>query len=283
MVFCQKCSSIYKNEFVKPDENSLSKFSCPVCGTALAESDLTKTAHGEKLLPDGSNYDKFAYPRPLFTVDNLIVRFNFETHRIELLLIRRKYPPFAGKPALCGGYVDLKNREDIETAAKRELFEETNVQGIEVMQLGAYCVEDPRDYSITAAFYALLNPDQLGRLEIIAGDDASGYLWLPVDEADELAFSHARLVKELIRRIAEYPMETAINLLRPITTMSEVAAVLNELRRLGGNSSQLKVGNHLNTYLKARGYTALPIGELEKSDRPGRPKPLYSLMKSVDK
>lgn len=283
MIHCKSCSSIYKNEFAASDENSPSHYSCPVCNSPLEEEALNKTAHGEKLLPDGSNYDKYAYPRPLFTVDNLIVRFNFETHRIELLLIRRKFPPYAGKPALCGGYVDLKDREDIEAAAKRELFEETNVQGIEVNQLGAYCVEDPRDYSITAAFYALLNPEQLGRLDIIAGDDASGYLWLPVEEATELAFSHARLVKELILRITEYPLATAINLLRPTTSMAETAAVLNELRRMSGVDTVLKVGNHLNTYLKARGYTALPIGELEKSDKPGRPKPLYRLVKSIEK
>ncbi len=280
MIKCENCSSIYKNEFAQADENSPSNFSCPVCRSPLRQSDLNKTAHGEHLLPDGSNYDKYAYPRPLFTVDNLILRFNFESQRIELLLIKRKFPPFAGRFALCGGYVDLKNNEDIETAAARELLEETNVQGIAVTQLGAFCMEDPRDYTVTTAFYALLNPEQLGRLEIIANDDASDYQWLGIDEVGELAFSHTKIVNALIQKITEYPIETAVKLLRPLTNMSDVVAVLNEIRRLKGVDSRLKIGNHVNTYLKVRGYEAVGSGELEPSEKRGRPKQLYRLMQS---
>ena len=58
------------------------------------------------------------------TVDVVLIREN--NHQLELLLIKRKNEPYKNDWALPGGFVD-KN-EDLETAAIRELKEETSIE-----------------------------------------------------------------------------------------------------------------------------------------------------------
>ncbi|KKN09229.1 hypothetical protein LCGC14_1048640, partial [marine sediment metagenome] len=58
---------------------------------------------------------------PLLTVDAVILLNKKE----DVILIRRKNPPFQGKLALPGGFVDVG--ETVENACIREAREETNV------------------------------------------------------------------------------------------------------------------------------------------------------------
>lgn len=68
------------------------------------------------------------------TVD--IVVFREKNTQKEILLIQRKNEPFKNQWALPGGFVD--NDEDLETAAKRELQEETCVVASNLQQVKAY-------------------------------------------------------------------------------------------------------------------------------------------------
>ena len=79
----------------------------------------------------------YDYPRPSVSVDIVIT-----THesRPRVLLIRRKKPPFAGSWALPGGFVEME--ESLEDAARRELMEETSVDGGELTQL--FTFGDPK-------------------------------------------------------------------------------------------------------------------------------------------
>ena len=64
----------------------------------------------------------------------------------RLLLIRRGHPPFKGKYALPGGFVDVG--ESVEDACRRELREETGVKAGRLELIGVYSDpwRDPRGH-----------------------------------------------------------------------------------------------------------------------------------------
>lgn len=126
------------------------------------------------------------------TVD--VVLFRKKTDRNELLLIQRLNEPFKNQWALPGGFVD--ENEDLETAAKRELFEETDLKLFQVKQIKAYGnpKRDPRQHTISVAFMAEI--DHLA--EAKAKDDAKAVQWFSVDELPVLAFDHAEIIRDAI-------------------------------------------------------------------------------------
>lgn len=289
MIECPNCSSIYDNKHAvektlgTPYGVTGSCYLCPVCKAPLPRSALSKVTGGPNLLPDGSNYDKHAYKRPLSTVDVAVVRYNYTADQLEILLIKRKDEPSKGMWALSGGYINISEKEDIQAAALRELQEETNIAGIQVDQLGAVTVNDPRDYTVTVAHYALLGPEQMGRLNIVASDDAGDYKWEPlVDIAGQkLAFypSHNTIVDMLIRKMtADIPGSLSRLLSVDGATAKTVTKVLNALLGLCGKPS-LGVGNHTRAYLESRGYAYTGSGDVVKSDVPGRPANLFKVFK----
>ena len=91
-----------------------------------------------------------SYERPSVTVD--IVLFTYAVERLQVLLIRRGNKPFAGKWALPGGFINID--ESLETAAARELFEETGVRDIHLEQLATFGDpdRDPRGRVISVAY-----------------------------------------------------------------------------------------------------------------------------------
>jgi 8-oxo-dGTP diphosphatase len=112
----------------------------------------------------------------------------------RVLLIRRGNPPFAGRHALPGGFVDVG--ETVEDACRRELLEETGVVARKLTLIGVYSdpARDPRGHSVAAAFLA-----RVGRQEPRAGDDASAAQWVDRWRGLELAFDHARILADAMR------------------------------------------------------------------------------------
>ena len=88
----------------------------------------------------------YEYPRPAVTVD-IVIATREESPRV--LLIRRKNEPFAGCWALPGGFVEMD--ETLESAARRELHEETGVKTKALVQLGTFGDpgRDPRGRTIS--------------------------------------------------------------------------------------------------------------------------------------
>ena len=144
----------------------------------------------------------YEYPRPALTVD--IVIFTLRENRLQVLLIQRLNPPFAGSWALPGGFV--QEQESLEQAALRELEEETGIQSVYLEQLYTYGDpgRDPRGRVVSVAYYALIPAGAPVRSE--GGSDAGQARWFPIGELPDLAFDHAEIVDYALRRL-RYKLE----------------------------------------------------------------------------
>lgn len=140
----------------------------------------------------------YEYPRPSVTVD--IVVFGYDGGKqLKMLLIERGGEPYKGSWALPGGFVDLD--EDLETAALRELEEETGVKDLFVEQLYTYGTvdRDPRGRVISVAYFSLVN---LQDHPAVAASDATKAEWFLLDELPDLAFDHSDIIKKANERLA---------------------------------------------------------------------------------
>lgn len=137
-----------------------------------------------------SNYDPSQYDRPSVTAD--VIMFTIQDHDLQVLLIRRQNPPFAGQWAIPGGFVDID--EPLAAAARRELEEETGLQHIDVTQLHTFGKpgRDPRTRVITVAYLALVPAASLPPLA--PNDDASDARWWSTFDLPALAFDHAEIL-----------------------------------------------------------------------------------------
>jgi 8-oxo-dGTP diphosphatase len=138
----------------------------------------------------------YDYPRPAVTVDIVLVT---REDRPRVLLIRRGHPPFAGMWAIPGGFVDMD--ETLETAARRELAEETDLRVGRLEQLAAFGdpSRDPRGRTISIVF---LGRAEAARLVPRAKDDAAEVGWHSLQRPPRLAFDHARILAYARRRLA---------------------------------------------------------------------------------
>src|SRR5437870_8477542 len=131
-----------------------------------------------------------------------VVVLTMSDNRLHVLLIRRGVAPFEGMWAIPGGF--KRPTETLDEAAKRELLEETGIDGANLLrQFGAY--GDPgRDHRmnvVTVAYLAVLR-EVAG---IVARTDAAAATLVPVSAAlngaIELAFDHARIVRDAVERL----------------------------------------------------------------------------------
>jgi 8-oxo-dGTP diphosphatase len=130
----------------------------------------------------------YEWPRPMVTVDALI--FAVCGNRKSVLLIKRGNEPFKGLWAVPGGFVEMD--EELETAAKRELFEETGITASNLKQMHTFGTigRDPRGRQITIVFMQTFNEETTPT----AGDDAAEAKWFGINELPELAFDHDKVI-----------------------------------------------------------------------------------------
>ena len=147
-----------------------------------------------------ADYDPSHFPAFAVTVD--VVVLTMSDGRLHVLLVRRGIPPFEGMWAIPGGF--KRPTETLDEAAKRELLEETGVDGASLLrQFGAYGdpERDPRLNVVTIAYLAVLRQVRA----IAAGTDAAAAALIPVsdvlDRKIELAFDHERIVGDAVERV----------------------------------------------------------------------------------
>jgi 8-oxo-dGTP diphosphatase len=137
------------------------------------------------------------YPHPALTTD--VVLFARREGDLQVLLIRRKKPPFAGAWAFPGGFVNVG--ESLEEAALRELEEETGTRNVHLEQLRAFGApgRDPRGHVVTVTYLALVPAG--AALHPRAGDDAARARWWPVHNLPPLAFDHGEILDYALKRL----------------------------------------------------------------------------------
>ncbi|MDG6220177.1 MAG: NUDIX domain-containing protein [Candidatus Thermoplasmatota archaeon] len=170
-------------------------------GTALVESHRGGSSRGNSTLTEqGRTLLEYYRSRtdavesaarwgkkPCLTVDILI------TEKDRLVLVKRKNPPFEGRWALPGGFVEYG--ETAEEAAVREAREET---GLDIAVEGLQGVfsdpgRDPRGHTISVVFVA---GKKAGKLR--GGDDASEARWFDIKSLPKLAFDHQKIVESFL-------------------------------------------------------------------------------------
>ncbi|MFX0069577.1 MAG: NUDIX domain-containing protein [Candidatus Hermodarchaeota archaeon] len=113
----------------------------------------------------------------------------------NVVLIRRKYPPFKGYYALPGGFIE--KGESQKQAVLREAKEETNLDLIIVKKIGVFDKEgrDPRGRIISTAFKCKIKGDTSN---MRAADDSEAVELVPINKLKDidLAFDHRDILKE---------------------------------------------------------------------------------------
>ncbi|MFZ4549266.1 MAG: NUDIX domain-containing protein [Bacteroidales bacterium] len=139
----------------------------------------------------------YDYPRAAVTTDIIVLKTI--SNRRSVLLIERKNPPFEGKWALPGGFLEMD--ETLEEAALRELEEETGITGVELQQFHTFSQvdRDPRHRTITTVYIGKANENTP---EPKAGDDAAKVKWFAIDDLPPLAFDHEEVIRMLLSKSA---------------------------------------------------------------------------------
>lgn len=159
------------------------------------------------------NYDPDKYAKPSVTADVVTLTVNEDDH-LCILLIKRGGYPYKGKWALPGGFM-MTDEESVTQAAKRELFEETGVQDVNLRQLYTFSDpdRDPRMHVVSVAYTALIPK---GSIRVRAGDDAweAQFFQIGYDvdgmifqspnvtiREEDLAFDHKKIIRMAIKRL----------------------------------------------------------------------------------
>ena len=172
------------------------------------------------------DYDPSQFPAFAVTVD--IVILTMSDGRLHVLLVRRGVAPFEGMWAIPGGF--KRPSETLDEAARRELAEETGIDGASLLtQFGAYGDpgRDPRLNVVTVAYLAVMREVS----DVVAGTDAAEASLVPVtdvlDGKVESAFDHERIVRDAVERV-RVDLELAgiaTAFVGPTFTLAELRAV----------------------------------------------------------
>ena len=162
LIYCSTCNT--KNDF-STIEGEL-RYHCPNC----------KTIH-------------YQNPKPTATL--ICIKKN------EILLVKRAFSPAKGEWSLPGGFIELG--ETPEDAAKRELKEETNLNG-EVVKLLGHCSHFNSvfgDILLIGMEVKIKNWDNL-----IPGDDAAEAGFFNIKNCPKLAFEcHQKIFNMYLKTI----------------------------------------------------------------------------------
>jgi 8-oxo-dGTP diphosphatase len=190
--------------------------------------------------------------------------------KLKVLLMKRGTPPFEGRKALPGGFVE--EDESIVETASRELFEETGLDGSQLYleQVGVYADpgRDPRGRIVTVSYLAIapnLPPPQ-------AGPEATSAGWYEVDDslAHELAFDHEVILSDALERARSRLEHTTI-----ATAFCDEVFTIGDLQRVYEIVWGVSVDsrNFRRKVISADGFLE-DTGD-KRNGVPGRPGTLY--------
>jgi 8-oxo-dGTP diphosphatase len=189
----------------------------------------------------------YDYPRPALTVDIALftVAGTLKNLRLRVLLIQRGEDPFRNAWALPGGFV--RENEDLDAAALRELREESGVRRVFLEQVAAVGTprRDPRGHVVTVLHVGLVAGDE----PLHATGDVTDARWFDVagpEPLPRLAFDHPKLLERALahlrRRLGESPA-FCYELLPECFTLSELQALTEAIlgKRLDPRNFRRKI------------------------------------------
>ncbi|MDF2535101.1 MAG: ADP-ribose pyrophosphatase [Bacillales bacterium] len=164
---------------------------------------------------------------------------------VKVLMVKRKKWPYQGCWALPGGFSNPN--ELLLNTAKRELQEETSIEGLHIEHFGVYSTpgRDPRGWVISSAYMALVNEKYLAKRQ--AADDAADVQLISLNELlamkkgnpdgmtedneDSLAFDHNYIIRDAFIEIQQKALTTDIakEFLNETFTISELYQVIKTL------------------------------------------------------
>lgn len=210
-------------------------------------------------------YDASRYERPSVTVD--VVIFTLIERELNVLLVRRRRWPHEGMWAIPGGFVQMD--ESLETAARRELEEETGVRDIYLEQLYTFGEpkRDPRTRVISVAYIALVRAD---KQKLRASEETIDVGWYPVRRLPgQLAFDHDSILATALGRLRSKLEYTtlAFELLPEVFSIMELKEVYEQIL----DDGKIDKGNF---YRKIKDANVLEDTGMRREGR-GRPTSLY--------
>ena len=128
------------------------------------------------------------------TIDKLTADIIIEYADGNIVLVKRKFPPYAGYWALPGGMMD--EGETIETTAVREAKEETGLDVTLKKIVGVYSDpnRDTRGRFVSVTYTASIVGGTLA-----AADDAAEIMTTKEPEKMTLAFDHNKMIEDYLK------------------------------------------------------------------------------------
>ncbi|MFC5473301.1 NUDIX hydrolase [Paraherbaspirillum soli] len=129
------------------------------------------------------------------TVD--LVLLTLKDDGLKVALLKRDHDPFKGVLSLPGGYIHADEDADARDAALRVLRVKTGIESPYLEQLATFSgsARDPRGWSISVAYYALVSADVIERA---SHPDVQ---LLSVDRPLNLPFDHRQIVETAVARL----------------------------------------------------------------------------------
>lgn len=161
---------------------------CPHCGESISRR------------PEGEiERDYCGFCRVFFYDNPLPVASVIVVHKREVLLVKRKFDPYKGMWCLPSGFAETG--ESIETAALRELEEETGIKG---KIIDFVCADSIYNKVYGDLIFITYEVEWL-RNNLKAGDDAEEVKFFPLEDIPPLAFeSNMKAVNRYIFSKQEY-------------------------------------------------------------------------------
>ena len=129
------------------------------------------------------------------TVD--VVLLTLKENALQVALLKRDREPFQGSLALPGGYIHADEDADARDAALRVLRDKTGIETPYLEQLATFSGmgRDPRGWSVSVVFYALVSIDVIGKSR------HPGVMLSDVDRKQKLPFDHRAVIDTAVARL----------------------------------------------------------------------------------
>lgn len=165
----------------------------------------------------------------IVTVDVVLLTFDMESEiedGLRVGLMARPNAPHKGMLALPGGYVHADEDADAKAAAERVLLGKIGVNAPYIEQLAAFSgpKRDPRGWSVSICYYALVPPEVMRQWE--------PELVFRVDRLPKLAFDHKELIAAAVARVRSKSSYSALPayLLPEAFTLAELQDIYERIR-----------------------------------------------------